>query len=522
MDKIKLRNVSDSSATTGSDGPKGGKKKTTPTSPRKLLRRLSEVDDEISRRSENAEAGPSRLRSGSAMSGSIADSSTTVKATTRQPAGTGHGPQVRIAAPFGQQRPPTVIPEDLNRYVSSASTANTNGTAISTSFVKHRGPAPPPSSQGRKFKDVITFESVQKQLPDVVGRMVFDKQQMKWVKAGGGVVSEDGQTSTASDNSVDVFAGLESLKEEVEPTPTPTTTPPRAEAASESWQSPESSARSDAGTAHSGDAHTVDHHFSQLSMQDPSEVGASIHGVKQSFDESFQFPHAQRPDLLVTHSDPRPTPQVAVVANATPNPARITDKAPASALKKRIQAIDPTTPVNSSGNRGDSLTDSADRRSVSFSDGRKTGKMVDVRVLAEQSSKKRRAWNDLARPVSAAESCEVFESDGGVSMRTTRIREMVDALDETGRWMNGIVESQTPANSPPPDRCSRSHAVQTYSQQQFSTTITHSFRERPICGNQRRCGRLGTDSRWSIAVYLRQASSWQCNIAHRVLVRCRA
>ena len=233
MDKIKLRNVSDSSATTGSESRKEGTKQAgrngqvseRTTSPRKMLKTLSEVD-EVSR-VENAEAGPSRLRPGSAMSESIADSSTTVKAAVRQPAsagGGGGGPQVRIAAPFGQQRPATITPEDLNRYVSSASTANTNITAVSTSFIKHRGTAPPPPSHGRKFKDVITFESVQKQLPDVVGRMVFDKQQMKWVKApssGGDVTLKDDRASTASDRSVDVFAGLESLKEDVEPTPTP-------------------------------------------------------------------------------------------------------------------------------------------------------------------------------------------------------------------------------------------------------------------------------------------------------------
>jgi hypothetical protein len=212
-------------------------------------------------------------------------------------------------------------------------------------------------------------------------------------------------------------------------------------------QSPQSftSERSDAGTGHSGeaartDAATVDD-FSQLSVQDEGDIGteppAVIRVIKPSFDRSFQFPHAQRPGLLATGDDATPATE-AVQVNATPNPARSQDKAPTSALKKRLQAIDPATPVNNSSGK-DSFLDSVDRRSVSFSDGRKSGKMLDVRVLAEQS-KKRRAWNDLARPVSAASSCEVFESESieagsaGVSMRTTRIREMVDLLDETGEF----------------------------------------------------------------------------------------
>ena len=101
--------------------------------------------------------------------------------------------------------------EDLTRFVSSSTTSGTTLTAGSAaSFVKHPGP-----KQLRYIgpNDVPT-------LPDRVGKMVFDKVSMKWVKdTGAPEVSEDQakdrQVAADGENdSEDPFRDIESLREE--------------------------------------------------------------------------------------------------------------------------------------------------------------------------------------------------------------------------------------------------------------------------------------------------------------------
>ncbi|KAJ8521073.1 hypothetical protein ONZ45_g2183 [Pleurotus djamor] len=97
--------------------------------------------------------------------------------------------------------------DDLNRFVSSSTasgTTMTSGTA--PSFVKHSGPA-----QIRTIapQDVPT-------LPDKVGKMIFDKVLMKWVKNpafGTSVVAEEDVAASpeADGESEDPFRDIESL-----------------------------------------------------------------------------------------------------------------------------------------------------------------------------------------------------------------------------------------------------------------------------------------------------------------------
>jgi len=100
--------------------------------------------------------------------------------------------------------------EDLNRFVSSSTVSGTTlTTGSSGSFVKHPGPA-----QITRIgpEDVPA-------LPERVGRMVFDKIMMRWVKAttieplriseGGG-----GGNAEIDAESEDPFRDIESLREE--------------------------------------------------------------------------------------------------------------------------------------------------------------------------------------------------------------------------------------------------------------------------------------------------------------------
>jgi hypothetical protein len=295
---------------------------------------------------------------------------------------------------------------------------------------------------------VITFESVQKQLPDVVGRMVFDREQMKWVKApGASGAAENEQSSNSSERSADVFAGLDSLREETEPTPTP----PKGRGGSDqaddtateasfgnATRSPErvDFSQSRSATASHTDMATAGAtagNISQLSLSRPSPSAPSVHIVKPSFDRSFQFPLAQPSEAPPQQSDRTPGGKV------KSNPTGIQVTPPVSVLKKRIQVLDPSTPVNIAANGQNG--GSAERRSVSFSDGRKSGKMLDARVHQEPA-KQRRPWNDLAARTGTPTSISgLFDPLGhdaserpslAASMRTSRIRDMVDAMDDSG------------------------------------------------------------------------------------------
>jgi len=116
-------------------------------------------------------------------------------------------PAARAAASAASSVVPGRPNEDLNRFVSSSTISGTAGS--SGSFVKHPGPA-----QITRIgpEDVPA-------LPERVGRMVFDKTMMRWVKAsvmelprtsesgGGGSVEVDAESE-------DPFRDIESLRED--------------------------------------------------------------------------------------------------------------------------------------------------------------------------------------------------------------------------------------------------------------------------------------------------------------------
>lgn len=104
--------------------------------------------------------------------------------------------------------------EDLTRFVSSSTTSGTTLTAGSAaSFVKHPGP---------KQLRYIGPNDVPA-LPDRVGKMVFDKVSMKWVKDLGTNETPEKQAqdrlaaADAENDSEDPFRDIESLREEDSP-----------------------------------------------------------------------------------------------------------------------------------------------------------------------------------------------------------------------------------------------------------------------------------------------------------------
>ncbi|KAJ3548485.1 hypothetical protein NM688_g5296 [Phlebia brevispora] len=91
--------------------------------------------------------------------------------------------------------------EDLTRFVSSSTASGTTLTANSAaSFVKHQGP---------KFMMQITPNDIA-HLPDRVGKMVFDRIQMKWIKAPD--ASDLVGQGSGNNDSEDPFKDIESIR----------------------------------------------------------------------------------------------------------------------------------------------------------------------------------------------------------------------------------------------------------------------------------------------------------------------
>jgi hypothetical protein len=163
------------------------------SSPRKLLRRLS-VTGEAPRVAGRAGLSQPPLIT-------IADASPEPpRERDRHPARgrmvSGHRPRIQSpgsASPtsthppvrFEPQHPPSPTRHDMNRFVSSSSTAHTRSTARSAgSFVKHAGPPIP------GVRQIVPSDLPAEALPERVGRMVYDRVAMRWRQEVDGNASE--------------------------------------------------------------------------------------------------------------------------------------------------------------------------------------------------------------------------------------------------------------------------------------------------------------------------------------------
>ena len=311
--------------------------------------------------------------------------------------------------------------EDLNRFVSSSTVSGTTLTAGSSgSFVKHPGPA-----QITRIgpEDVPA-------LPERVGRMVFDKVMMRWVKAtvmespripeGGG-----GGSAEIDAESEDPFRDIESLREDslvgdgIEERVSQlmdnsdvdeVVDEEELELTSFSFDGPShthmpaASLSEDDTTDSDNDDDDVTE-ITALSASLSLVVAPEITSDPDSSDEESHHEHA----LAVVKSTPGPSREVSV-----PTPIR-------SVLKNTVASpavtfADPVinshcTPANKSGHR----------RSVSFSDGKREG---PIRGLG-RSTHVDSGDNALTGQVFGGDS--PFEP----SVWSKRIGEMLDGLEST-------------------------------------------------------------------------------------------
>jgi hypothetical protein len=250
--------------------------------------------------------------------------------------------------------------DDLSRFVSSSTyPTNTNtGTTISTSFVKHKGRPPPAPSAMR----MIRPDEVADMMPDRVGNMRYDAVGKRWVRDVLNTVDENGESRRESEESEDVFAGMESWRDEVR--------------SLRQDLDAEEDISQDQGEEEEGQAADRTRQWSD------SDTG-SIQEMLESSPAPQMYPN---PPSISPPTRPLPVHANSAPPILTPRPGT---SSPPKQLRSALRQPNSTTPHNGGMKkragwhadltpapaRADSKTPVSGRRSVSFSDGKKTGKI---------------------------------------------------------------------------------------------------------------------------------------------------
>lgn len=354
-------------------------------------------------------------------------------------------------------QPPTQIPrsypssslrsgnnEDLNRFVSSSTASGTTITASSApSFVKHAGPV---------HITHITPSDIPS-LPQRVGKMVYDKELMKWMRASTRVTSDGDDIkdhmSVTDAESEDPFRDIDSLREDdsggtnvsgVIAEAVPMVAQEAAEVEEEvhfkqdatRMEGEEEDANEQAELSSfifDGPSVAVVHIVpSEDDTGDDTTVSDSEEDNTEGADTGSQpTPFDSEDDIC----NDTPDQQTAVPVEVTPvaprrMPAAATPMPPKSALKSAS-----VTPVSAmkGPNRDKNRTPAqrlGHRRSVSFSDGKRDGPIRGLTVKPHESD------DDLGTSVSSFEPTQT--SSFPPSARSKRIAEMMQDLENTGKF----------------------------------------------------------------------------------------
>ncbi|KAJ9116425.1 hypothetical protein QFC22_004867 [Naganishia vaughanmartiniae] len=424
-------------------------------------------------------------------------------------------------------RVPPVQQEDMNRYISSTSTANTATTAVSTSFVKHRGP-PAPAPHGRaQGVRTIGLNDIP-QIPRQVGNMVFDPVR-GWVKATRNARNADQEVSSirvdesksSSAESMDIFAGMESLRDE-ESTPQPEVPyrledtqrrgqnlSPVLEASMSQAIQEETVYGVESEVSRRGLEQQIDSQrqprdssdgriynpavsssaiddFAYLSInRETAEATSSAVPTKDEFEnggneKTPQKPVHKRPELHETVSAPTPLQTDPVLYTPAVRSILKTGSTEMSAVK----AVVPTTPL--SAIKIVSASEDSARRSVSFSDGQTHGKIREHKARhAGGASRRQRNWTAVAP------EDDIFNSQDGSSggeqsqliiqpsVRSKRIQNMLTGLQgdtetPSKTSISGHSRKLSLLSDPSPDPVSRNAT----SEMSFNTRVRGTRRNK--------------------------------------------
>ncbi|CAE6421642.1 unnamed protein product [Rhizoctonia solani] len=331
------------------------------------------------------------------------------------------------------QRPVSPTRQDMNRFVSSSSThTKTNTSRSAGSYVKHPGPPIP------GVRQIVPSDLPAEALPERVGRMVYDRAAMRWRQEADGNFSESEDPFRDFDSFASTVEPQENEEEGSQPMDTVNEheTEMEYDSASDSNVTLNDPDRASSGQKAPQTAVTYDSDVStELNVVDvspttsPTNLGGEDLGLyepspKASFAElddcdpyESEF-HEEEPTNTEIMPARQPGPLRPALKSAASTPA-------ASAGSSRRSTIDSPMP-NTQG-----------RRSVSFSDGRMSGKIrgLSIRDIA----------NDTPSEITSL-TLTLPESEAAPSSRMQRIGNLLDALEDDSMLANLSI---APGKQPP-------------------------------------------------------------------------
>ena len=322
--------------------------------------------------------------------------------------------------------------DDLNRFVSySTATGTTLTYGSAGSFVKHAGP-----KQMRR----IGPEDVIGALSDKVGRMVLDRQTMKWVKDTGLSALTTTREREEDEESEDPFRDIESLRDEdsTHPSEQEEESESRIEEIVEDADDPEEAVLNSfsfddssaaicpvmTGVPRPDEENSED---SGIVVDDP--LTDSDESLEEEFADYTGQQHEEITDDVSLREFPAPPPRSNAVFSTPlphrPNPTSSAGATPfPSAGQSGTVKSNSVTPVSAlkDPNRSKTPAGLKHRRSVSFSDGRRDGPIRGLNGRVAEVSDSESGNENLGK--SGTEN--LFEP----SVRSKRIAGLLDGLQD--------------------------------------------------------------------------------------------
>ncbi|CUA67143.1 Septation initiation network scaffold protein cdc11 [Rhizoctonia solani] len=408
------------------------------------LSTVAEVSREVMR--ESSLIQPPRI---AIMDASPEPARTTERPTTRARSASdlsAHMQPPRAPVPIGSrplaqsyvepQRPVSPTRQDMNRFVSSSSTTHTKtSTARSAgSYVKHPGPPIP------GVRQIVPSDLPAEALPERVGRMVYDRAAMRWRQEVDENISESEDPFRDFDSFASTIEGQESEERGQVPQPVDVVEEREMEmeydSASDSNVTLNDSERASTGQKAAQTAITYDSDVStELNVVDVSPTTSPTN--LDDDDLKLYEPSPRAAPAELDDLDPYESEIHGDLTNIEIIPAR-----PAGPLRPALKSA-ASTPAASAGSSRQSTPGSAPipsaqgRRSVSFSDGRMSGKIrgLCIRDIANETTSEITSLT-LTPP----------ESEAAPSSRMQRIGNLLNALEDDSMLANLSI---APGNQPP-------------------------------------------------------------------------
>ncbi|CEL62378.1 Septation initiation network scaffold protein cdc11 OS=Schizosaccharomyces pombe (strain 972 / ATCC 24843) GN=cdc11 PE=1 SV=1 [Rhizoctonia solani AG-1 IB] len=332
------------------------------------------------------------------------------------------------------QRPVSPTRHDMNRFVSSSSTADTKtSTARSAgSYVKHPGPPIP------GVRQIVPSDLPAEALPERVGRMVYDRAAMRWRQEVDGNMSE----------SEDPFRDFDSFASTVEEQDYDAQRPQPMKQVDEHEVDMEQDSASDSNDTLSEPAKApAGHEAAQSSITYDSDVSTELNVVDVSPTASIVNMDGDDlglydPSLKSAPTDPDDQDHEPEIHEQESTNIEILPARPVGPLRPALKSA-ASTPAASAGSSRRStpeftpMQNAQSRRSVSFSDGRMSGKIrgLSIRDIA----------NDTPSELTSL-TLTTPESEAAPSSRMQRIGKLLEALEDDSMLANlSIAPGKQPA-----------------------------------------------------------------------------